>query len=739
MPNNSYRKVRQALMRGTSALWRRKPAWFVKLFSGVWPPQPSHLPHYLLALLAGFAGWRGHYPVTLVAPFELPKAEMPFTGEIVADAVRDGLNSTFQEIESEKNNEKLRPTEMDLPILRELNIPKFSAVQDGPTHFDVEVKGMSYAAIVAAAHAMWRSETLVSGDVVLNASGNELTLIARTSTDSWQSIPSPVTAEGLKRASRDLAEKILEMQNPTLAGAALIKDGQIDHAVALFERVQRAKPNDVTANLNLCMGYEASHRYPDAIKCYERVQNMKPDSPDDVSERLAHAKYLYGEDGNRKKAIDLFTVLAKNGRNSALLELGKALEDTDDHKGALENYNEFLARTGKDGSGKDRNHELAIAHVNMGAAYAHQKDHQSALNEYKKALEYASGDVLVQVNLAVETAETGEVDAGIAQLKAVIEENANQDSIPFAYMQLGNLLATKKHGWRNACEQYRKARESRPNYDEAHRRLASCLAHEGFLASALAEYTKVAKLSPREPERRYASVLANQWLGNALREHRKYAAAEFAYREALRLKPDYRAAQSELGFVLERQRHFEQAIQQYRVAADAKPSELDDKNTPQVARTRLEEALASQKEARRAEAIAELRVLMQRDVRDLECRFCLAKVLLDAGNFVEATTEYEAAIDLKPQSAAAHNGLAFALHKQHLVGQAIGEYRRAVSLDPNNPVYHANLAHELELAHLNEEAVAERETVARLKSQPVTSEQTLRAQLDQPPRCQEPR
>src|SRR5262249_52916713 len=157
----------------------------------------------------------------------------------------------------------------------------------------------------------------------------------RTSANSWQSIPSPATAEGLKRASRDLAEKILETQNPTLAGAALLKDGQIERAVSAFERAQRAKPNDVTANLNLCMGYEASHRYPDAVKCYTHVQNMKPDSPDEVSEHLAHAQYL---NGNRQDAIEAFRRLVKKGSNAALLELGKALEDTDDHKGALKNY-----------------------------------------------------------------------------------------------------------------------------------------------------------------------------------------------------------------------------------------------------------------------------------------------------------------------------------------------------------------------------------------------------------------
>jgi len=695
MSNKFHEKVwvwHSALMDGISMLWRRflkkahlpgepgqtnrsveggpsitrqdmgsissERPWFVRLFSGLWPPLPSHLPHYLLALLAGFACWRGHYPVTVVAPFELPKVEMPFTGEIVADAVRDALNSTFQDIKSEKNDESLRPTEMDLPILRELSIPQFSAVQDGPTHFDVEVKGMSYAAVVAAARAMWSSETLVSGDVVLNAKRNELTLIARTSANSWQSIPSPMTAEGLKRASRDLAVKILETQNPTLAGAALLKDGQIDRAISAFERAQRAKTNDVNARRNLCMGYEAGHRYSDAIKCYRDVKSMKS-APRDVPELLAHARYLNGE---RPDAITDFKDLVNKGSNSARLELGKALEDTGDHEGALKTYHDFLARTGE-----DSHRELAIVHVNMGAAYAHQKDHESALDEYKKALEHAPGDVLIQVNLAVETAETGELDAGIEQLKSLVEENANQDSIPFAYVQLGNLLATRKQEWRSAIEQYRKATESRPNYDEAHRRLASSLAHQGFLGSARAEYFKVAKLSPREPDRRYALVLANQWLGNALSEHRKYSAAAFFYREALRLKPNYRAAQSELGYVLERQGHLKQAIRQYRVVADAKQSELDDDNTLHLARARLVEALVvealvSHRQTRRMEAIAELRKLMQLDVKDLECRFCLAKALLDGGKYIEAATEYQAAIELNPQSATAHHGLAFADH-----------------------------------------------------------------------------
>jgi tetratricopeptide (TPR) repeat protein len=125
----------------------------------------------------------------------------------------------------------------------------------------------------------------------------------------------------LKRASRDLAEKILEAQDPTLAGAALLKDGRIEQAVAALDRAQTEEPT-ATKIMNLCMGYEASHRYAEAIECYGRVQKMGPNS-DEVSERLAHAQYLNGGEG-REHAIDAFRKLAEKGYSHALLELGKA-------------------------------------------------------------------------------------------------------------------------------------------------------------------------------------------------------------------------------------------------------------------------------------------------------------------------------------------------------------------------------------------------------------------------------
>lgn len=696
-----------------------------RLSSGAWRTLPSYLPFYLLVIVAGYAAWEAQTSVTIIAPFQLPKADLPFSGDIVADTLQDSLTSIHNDIERERDDPRLRPTDMDLPDLRGLIIPKFGRVQV-PTRFAVEVKGLSYEGIISAARAVMGTETTVSGDVILN--GKEFILIARTEdAGPWESVSSPISAEGLKRASRDLAEKILVTQDPTLAAAALLKDGQVDQALAVFNRARTLRPTDARVELNLCMGFEANRRYQDAIECYQRVLNMNPSSPQEVSERLAQAYYL---NGNRDDAIKRFEDLAhKQGYRGALLGLGKALDDTGQHEDALKAYDEFLASAGP-------NRNLAVAHVNRGVTLARLGKHDDALAEYEKALQYAPGDVLILVNIGAEMAKAGDLDAGIAHLQKVVNENVNADSVPFAFLRLGKLLQDKGD-WRGAGDQFRRAAELRPNYSEAHRSLAFSLAHEGRRSEALSEYSTVAKLSPSELDRRYSQVLANQWLGNALLEQGNYSAAASAYREAIRLKPDYRVAHCELGLVLERQGHLVQAIQEYRAALQPKSKELDSSEWLVLAHLRLGEALLSEGRAHQAEGIVELQNAIARDRKHLESYFCLGKALYEQGNFVEAASEYKEAMKINPQSAAVHNSLALTLDKEGLVEQAALEYRSAVNFEPNNAVYHANLALELDLLHLNKEAAAERETVTKLNSAAIAPLQGVGLPQGQHPRCEE--
>src|SRR5437870_943061 len=153
--------------------------------------RPDYLLYIGFIIMAAYAFWDARTPVTMIAPFQLPKADLPFSGDIVADALRDGLKSIRNEIDEERQNPGLRSSETGLPDLRNMLIPEFGRVQ-APPRFAVEVKGVSYERVLSVARAVRGTETTISGDVILK--GKEFTLIARaTDAGPWESIPSPIS------------------------------------------------------------------------------------------------------------------------------------------------------------------------------------------------------------------------------------------------------------------------------------------------------------------------------------------------------------------------------------------------------------------------------------------------------------------------------------------------------------------------------------------------------------------
>jgi tetratricopeptide (TPR) repeat protein len=103
---------------------------------------------------------------------------------------------------------------------------------------------------------------------------------------------------------------------------------------------------------------------------------------------------------------------------------------------------------------------------------------------------------------------------------------------------LGDILASRQPPrWRDAAEQYEAARAVRPDLGEA---LANALVSSGNVQEGLALYQRLT-----------VERLENPWLhfqrGNALGRQGQFKEAEAAYREALRLKPDYPLAHNVLG------------------------------------------------------------------------------------------------------------------------------------------------------------------------------------------------
>ena len=445
--NNSKRLIRDGFSASLSGAR--------KLSSRAWELLKSYPLYFAILIMASYALWDARTPVTMIAPFQLPKKELPFTGDMVADSVQDGLKSIRNEIEQDKRDTGLRSSDTGLPDLRNILVPDFWRVQE-PPRITVEIKGVSYERVLSVLRALLHTETLVSGDVIVSAD-NKFTLVARASdAGPWETDPRPVSTENLKQASKELAQKIVAAQDPTLAGVALLKDGQIDQGLAQLSRAHSLKPADVRLKLNLCMGFAANRRYQDAIECYKEVRSSDPSSLE-VQYRLAQAHYLKGD---REKAIEIYKDLDKEGYRQALLGFGEAKDDTGDPKAALDAYDKFLAT-------ETQPRNQAIAHVKKSLAYSHLQNHTAAMEEYREALELAPRDVLILVNEGLELAQSEDLDAGIAQIQSAVDGNQDSDSLPFALLQLGSLLE-KKGDWTGAIERYSMAAQLRSTYVEAH-------------------------------------------------------------------------------------------------------------------------------------------------------------------------------------------------------------------------------------------------------------------------------
>jgi hypothetical protein len=68
-----------------------------------------------LIIMAAYAFWDARTPVTMISPFQLPKADLPFNGTIVADALQDALRSIHDEAEGDRQDESLQSSETGLP------------------------------------------------------------------------------------------------------------------------------------------------------------------------------------------------------------------------------------------------------------------------------------------------------------------------------------------------------------------------------------------------------------------------------------------------------------------------------------------------------------------------------------------------------------------------------------------------------------------------------------------------
>jgi tetratricopeptide (TPR) repeat protein len=324
-------------------------------------------------------------------------------------------------------------------------------------------------------------------------------------------------------------------------------------------------------------------------------------------------------------------------------------------------------------------------HLEAAARFADQDQLNRAFAEVQAALVQSPKDERAHYQLGVLLGQAGETRAAEEQFRRAIQLKPDYSEAHYRLALTQIARPVDKLDWTQAAAECRAALESRPDYPEALNLLGAALVSLNDVAHAIALFEHAIRLRPE-----YADAHFN--LGMALEQTGQADAAIREYYRAVASRPAYAEVHSRLGKCLLGAGKREEARQELMLALRINP-DLPDAH---YALARLYRAIDGGPKAQ----------LELSQVAELESRRRLAaeathlsNVGLDLaakGDFAGAVKSLQAAVKAKPDYAIAHYNLGLVLADNGDLNQAIAQLRVAISLNPVAAKGHLNLGRLLE-------------------------------------------
>ncbi len=327
--------------------------------------------------------------------------------------------------------------------------------------------------------------------------------------------------------------------------------------------------------------------------------------------------------------------------------------------------------------------QLAEGHMALGAILVELGKPGAAIPELKEALKLKPGDPAVEENLAraheaeAQRLAATDLEAAIAEMREAVAAGeptqaaqADQASMAFMEDELGSLLARAKE-WPEAEAAFRVA-----------------LAGSG-------------------PDAASAGILMH--LGVALGEEGRLAEAESELRLAAERAPGNAQVEYQLGILLAREGHDDEAVGHLEAAVGAEGA-----GQPVPVGGDLALAMSYQRLGRQAEAIPYFQKAVTADPRDASALNNLGLALTETGKAKAAVPYFERALAGNPRDPVFHEDLGVAYIQMSDFGSAIAQFEEARALDGANPQLHYDLGLAYKLKDRMEEAIGELKEAARL-------------------------
>ncbi|MDY6802577.1 MAG: tetratricopeptide repeat protein [Cyanobacteriota bacterium] len=297
-------------------------------------------------------------------------------------------------------------------------------------------------------------------------------------------------------------------------GKLLEKKGEIDEAIASYQKAIARDPSSIEIYHNLADLFRKKGSYQDALKVYQQALQFNPETLD-----LYHkAAEIFMEKGDLDKAIAIYE---------------KSIEIEPD---------------------------VSWSYNNLGDALAKQEKWEKAIDAYRKAIELKPDFFWSYHNLAEALFKLEKWQESIAAYREAIRLNPDVVS---SYENLAAALI-KKEKWEEAAESYRRAIALKPDAFWFQKNLGDALLKQEKWEEAMVAYSRVIELKPD-------LIWSYENLGFAQLKAKKWAEAEATYQQAIAQNPEVSWYHKNLGNALFKQDQNDKAISAYRRAIQIDP------------------------------------------------------------------------------------------------------------------------------------------------------------------------
>src|SRR5436190_5363014 len=309
-------------------------------------------------------------------------------------------------------------------------------------------------------------------------------------------------------------------------GIEKAKNGDLDGAIADFDRAIQLDPKDAAIYNNRGLAKQAKGDFNAAIADFNRAIELNPKDAVAYSNRgntkrdkgdldgaildynhsiRVNPKYAYAYYDRglaKKQKSDLDGAIADYNRvieldprfAKAYCDRGVAKRRKGDLDGAISDYNRTI----------ELDHKYAIAYFNRGNAKAEKGDLEGAIADYDRGIELNPKYASAYYNRAYTKQTKGDIDGAVADYTRAIELNPKD---PVAYNDRG-VARQRKDDFPGAIAEFNHAIELNPKYAAAHANRANAKAQYDDWDGAIADLDRAIKLESKNAvayyERAYA-------------------------------------------------------------------------------------------------------------------------------------------------------------------------------------------------------------------------------------------